>query len=76
MLEKFKSTDRGEITQGENVEGKEQKFRAKHWASKTFRDQAQRNQSGHRLRHRHWLIRTDASGNPKTGSWRPADVLD
>lgn len=30
MIKLFKSTDIGEITQGENVGGKEQMFRTKH----------------------------------------------
>lgn len=67
MLKLFKSTDIGEITQGENVGGKEM-FRTKHWAYKTFRDQAAEESQG---------LGTDTGQSKqmpvatKTGPWRP-----
>lgn len=68
MLKVFKSTDIGEIPPGENVSGKEQMFRTKHWAHKTFGDQAAEQSQG---------LGTDTGQSKqmrvatKTGAWRP-----
>lgn len=74
MVEILKS-DISELARVQNVRNKNLKFRTKHWACKTFRDQAETGRVT-RVRHRHWPIRTGASGTPKTGFWRPPAVLD